>query len=160
MQIANALLALAGERDNTVPKYDVTPAEVLLLRALHGEDAVTDIVILDATKNVKSAEERERLYGAYARNTPEGRRCPELDALFPGVAARLPETFDDIGLDEVFYARKPSEAAPVDPLDHDGDGRKGGSRKGARGKKAEGQETPEPEAADGAGDADDKNLFK
>ena len=173
MQLANAILAIGGERDNTVPKYRITPAEVLLLRALHGGDAVTDIDVLAETKDVRSSEERERLYAFYARNTPEGRRCPELDALFPGVAARLPTAFDDIELDEVFYARKrgvaaaapadaPAMAAETDPLGHNGSGRKGGSKKGGRAKKADAPGEPEPESDDDAADEGPENdsLFK
>ena len=40
MQTANVLLALGGKRGESVPKYGVTPAEVVVLQQLHGQDAV------------------------------------------------------------------------------------------------------------------------
>jgi hypothetical protein len=103
MQTATILLSLGGERDNQVPKYNVTPAEALLLQALHGTEAVTDVQV-GGTVKTTAREERMRLFAVYSRPNPRGGRlCPELDALFPGVAARLPTDFADIELDESFY---------------------------------------------------------
>lgn len=139
MQTASLLLALGGDGTMTVPKYGVTPAEVLLLQAIHGDEAVTDIDIqpeeakygedVDNTHKRTSREERARLFGQYAKVTPDGgMQLRQLDALFPGVAAKLPETFAEIDLDDAFYkaqGRKTPEK--VDALDHDGDGKKGGT---------------------------------
>lgn len=128
MQTASILLALGGDSTMQVPKFGVTPSEVLLLRAIHGDDAVTDIDINGAEER-SNREERDRLFGLYAKPNPNGTfSLPVLDALFPGVSARLPVAFADIELDDAFYkaqVRKTPEN--VDPLDHDGDGVKGGS---------------------------------
>ena len=43
MRLYNCLLALAGDTGNTVPKANITAAEIALLQAIHGSDAVTDI---------------------------------------------------------------------------------------------------------------------
>jgi hypothetical protein len=126
MQTASLLLALGGDGTMTVPKYGVTPAEVLLLRAIHGEEAVTDIDIQDGEaksidndeKKRTSREERARLFEQYAKVTPDGgTKLPQLDALFPGVSAKLPETFGELELDDAFYkaeGRKTPEKVDAD----------------------------------------------
>lgn len=132
MQLASILLNLGGDAGNQVPKYNVTPGEVAVLRVLHGDDAVNDIEIIDDVKRSSKAE-RERLLQIYAQPQPDGsRRSPAIDMLFPGVAARLYETFDEMELDEVHFKTDGQKAverrvAEKDPLDHDGNGRKGGS---------------------------------
>lgn len=132
MQIASILLNIGGDAGQQVPKYNVTPSEVAVLRILHGDDAVNDIEITGDEKRSSKAE-RERLMQIYAQPQPDGsRRSPAIDMLFPGVAARLFETFDEMELDEVHFKTDSTRAterrvASKDPLDHDGNGRKGGS---------------------------------
>jgi hypothetical protein len=146
MQIANILLAIAGERGNTVPKYDVTPSEVAVLRLLHGDDAVTDIEITGEKKTTHKAE-RERLSEAFARKNENGHFvAPAVQQLFPGAAASLFDNFDDLDIPEDFYkaksrmtpvAAKPKKAekaektekkaeapAPAEPVEDDEDGGK------------------------------------
>lgn len=43
MQTYNAMLRLAGDLNNTVPKFGLTAPEIIVLKAIHGEDAVVDI---------------------------------------------------------------------------------------------------------------------
>lgn len=128
MQTASILLAIGGERDMQVPKFGVTPAEVMLLRAIHGEEAVTDIDII-GNEDRGNRDERERLFSLYAKSDPSGVfKLPILDALYPGVNAKLPTGFSDLDLDDVFYkAQSRKTPGKVDPLDHDGDGVKGGT---------------------------------
>jgi hypothetical protein len=174
MQLLNVLLALGGDSGNQVPKFEVTPAEIALLRAIHGEDAISDIQVIGEVART-SRQERARLDEIYARQQPDGsRRSRELDALFPGVAARLFETIDEIDdlSDDMFKptARAPRTIEP-DPLDHDGNGKKGGSLpKAKRGKAAAPAPEPAPEPKDedddGIGEIDDgvgkqdENLFE
>jgi hypothetical protein len=121
MQIANILLALGGNSDSTVPKYGVTPAEVAVLRQIHGEDSVTDVEPVGDVER-PNRDERKRLAEAYGRRDPTGRHlAPAVDALFPGVASRVFETFDELDLPEEFYkaatrvsARPPRESEPVE----------------------------------------------
>lgn len=132
MQTANVLVALGGDREHTVPKSAVTPSEIALLRAIHGDDAVFDVEPLPATHDTKttSRAERERLFSRYKRHIQGKDQCPELDALFPGAAARLFETIDELELDESFFkavgrmqpqvveaapAKKGKKAALVEP---------------------------------------------
>lgn len=143
MQLASILLNLAGDAGNQVPKYNVTPSEVAVLRILHGDDAVNDIEIIGDEKRSSKAE-RERLLQVYAQPQPDGsRRSPAIDMLFPGVAARLYENFDEMELEETHFKTADKRAverrvAAKDPLDHDGNGRKGGAAPTAN-------ETPAPE---------------
>jgi hypothetical protein len=128
MQTAMILLAIGGDSVMQVPKFGVTPAEAMLLRAIHGDEAVTDIDI-NGEEDRSNREERERLFNLYAKAQPNGTfALPVLDALYPGVNARLPTKFSELELDEVFYkAQSRKTPEKVDPLDHDGDGEKGGS---------------------------------
>lgn len=138
MQIANILLALGGDSGNVVPKYKVTPAEVAVLRLIHGDEAVTDIEPLsadaideDSGRPRTHRQEITRLSHVYGKVQPNGRRAaPAVAQLFPGAAARVFESFDELDLPDVFFKAtgrvKPAPAAK-DPLDHDGDGRKGGA---------------------------------
>lgn len=169
MQTATVLLALGGDTGNTVSKYGVTPAEAAVLQMIHGSDAVFDIAPgEDVTRT--NREELARLRFTYGK--PEGsNERSAVDVLFPGAAARVFESFDELDLDESFYkAEKRVKPKPADPLDHDGDGKKGGSVKGKKGSKVgtptavaimemvEGK-TPEP-AADGVEDMNDEVAEK
>lgn len=101
MQLAHCWVALGGDTGNTVPKFDVTPAEIAVLQAIHGSDAVFDIVPVNDT-NRSNREERSRLLAFYGK--PAGsREVSAVDALFPGMSARLPETFEELELDESFF---------------------------------------------------------
>lgn len=114
MQTATIMLALGGDQGNTIQKYGITPAEVAVLMRIHGDGAVFDI---KPGGNVKrsSREELARLRETYTRNTPNGNVAPEVDALFPGVAARVFETFDEMGLDGSLYAAK-ERVKPTDGI--------------------------------------------
>lgn len=132
MQTANVFVALGGRRQNSVPKYGVTAAEVAVLRLIHGEDAVYDI---DVQGEVSRTHRQEiaRLAQVYGRQEGDRRVSPAVNELFPGAAARVFETFDELEIPEDLFAvqERKSAATPRrrDPLDHDADGRKGGSVK-------------------------------
>ena len=125
MQTANVLLALAGKRGETVPKYGVTPAEVAVLRFLHGEDAVYDVDVRDDEVQRTHRQEIERLRQTYSYRNGDKVVSPAISALFPGVGAQVPQKFADLELPEELFI---VATRKVDPLDHDGDGRKGGSK--------------------------------
>lgn len=165
MQTANILLMLGGDRDNQIPKYGVTPSEVAVLRLIHGDESVTDIEPIGELKR-SSKEERQRLTDIYSRVQPNGvRKAVEVDALFPGAAARVFETFDELDIDEsMFKAETRVSAKKADPLDHDGDGKKAAEAEAPA--EPENEAETETEVAgdegddnDGIGDMKD-NLFK
>lgn len=57
---------LGGTVTNEVRKDDVTAPEILILRSIHGEDAVQDIVETQQSDRRPHRTERERLYELYA----------------------------------------------------------------------------------------------
>jgi hypothetical protein len=112
MQTANILLSLGGDHGNTIMKWRVTAAEIAVLRAIHGEDAVNDV---EPTGDVKRShrDERARLIAIYGgAKSPDQK--PIVDGMFPGVAARVFETIEELELDPSFFkATGRLKAAPV-----------------------------------------------
>lgn len=114
MHTANILLSLGGDNGNVVPKYNITAAEIAVLRHIHGEEAVQDIEPA-ADINRTSRVERQRLVEAYGRRIDGRFASPAVDALFPGAAARVFETLDELDLPDEFYKaerRVKSRTAP------------------------------------------------
>ncbi len=144
MQIANILLALGGDSGNQVPKYDVTASEIAVLRAIHGDESVTDVFPTGEIDRTHRAE-RERLTHIYRRPDSNGNDQGPVAVLFPGAAARLYDTLDELELPEEFFkaltrvsskkaaapVAEPEAAAPAKP--------KRGGKKAA-------EPAPEPEA--------------
>lgn len=101
MQTANILLSLGGHHGNTVPKFGVTAAEIAVLRAIHGDESVKDIEPGQVIKTSHRGE-RERLLGIYgAAKTESG--APIVASMFPGVAARVHETLEELDLPAEFF---------------------------------------------------------
>jgi hypothetical protein len=103
MQTADCLVRLGGDAGNTVPKFGLTVSEIAVLQVIHGSDAVVD-VRPRGTIERSWREERQRLVHAYGREQDGVWRAPAVDQLFPGAAARLFETFDEIEMDPEFFA--------------------------------------------------------
>lgn len=103
MQLCNLTVRLGGSQLNTVPKLNATPAEILILRALHGDDAVVDIRPTKVDKKIRQEEEWARLSrdydGGSIFTTAPGEESKSVMAnLFPGAMKKLPTTLDEIGL--------------------------------------------------------------
>lgn len=89
MELCNATVRLNGSVGHTVEKIGLTPPEIAVLRAIHGEDAVVNIQPTRMDKRSHKVE-RDRLEKLYD---------PKLIAsLFPGAMAQLPVALKDIGL--------------------------------------------------------------
>lgn len=71
----------------TVQKENVSPAEIAILTAIHGEGSVTDIQPTNQCKTPHAAE-RSRLSTTYGHHV--------LDRIFPGEFTKLPVTLADI----------------------------------------------------------------
>lgn len=114
MEIANVIVNLGGDAGNQVPKDSVTPAEIAILRAIHGEDGVVDIEPAGEIDRPQ-ARERERLtfiYG-HARGGDDSGQ-PIMKQLFPGIGARLPEKLSELDVPAHFMktsSKSPSKAA-------------------------------------------------
>ena len=105
MQTASVSVALAGDRGNSVRKYDVTPAEVSVLRAVHGDDAIFDIEP-GADIERGNREELERIMQIYGGSRVLGTDTRAVPTLYPGIGAQVPLAFDDLGLADEFYQPK------------------------------------------------------
>lgn len=102
MQLANVLLALGGQRGNSVPKRHVTAAEIAVLMAIHGVDAVYDITPLEDEIERSSREEKARLFEKYPARDEDGRFVVEV--VYPGNAPVVHQDIVDLGLPEELFA--------------------------------------------------------
>lgn len=117
MQTANIMLNIGSDGSSIVSKENVTPAEVAVLRVIHGDDAVTDIDVLDAEAENENGGKRThrqeiaRLTEVYGKNQPEGGRVAmAVQTLFPGAAARVFENFEELELDESLFKAEDRKA--------------------------------------------------
>lgn len=94
MQICNCTVAIGGDPGMTVTKERVTVPELMILRAVHGDDAVRNIEVTGES-DVSSPEERERLMSIYVN--PVG---VVKDTV--GAAGALPKSIDESGIPEDF----------------------------------------------------------
>lgn len=76
MKLYSAVIHLAGEMKNQVRKNELTAAEIVLLRVIHGNDAVHEIEHV-ANVNRSDARERQRLAGIYSLNRQDGFKSGE-----------------------------------------------------------------------------------
>jgi hypothetical protein len=67
MKLYDCQVRLAGDLNCEVPKQGVTAPEVLVLRSLHGDDAVVDLVA-SGDRKVKQTDERMRLGEIYGHD--------------------------------------------------------------------------------------------
>ncbi|MDV2964528.1 hypothetical protein RZ532_00950 [Nitratireductor aquimarinus] len=142
MELANVLVALGGERGHTVPKRNVTPAEVAILMAIHGEDAVHEIEVQEDTSDRSGRAEVEHLYERYKATDPDTGKFI-VGEVFPGRNPDLPKTFEALGLPDELY-KATSRATPA----------KGKAKKSASQKKPAAPKEPETPANEGSGDGE------
>lgn len=114
MDIANVIVALGGDTGNTVPKYGVTAAEIAVLMTIHGASG-GDTPIFDVepagTITRSNREERQRLLELYPAKNSEGKQI--VAEMFPGVGARVPESLEELDLDESLYKASARLGAPA-----------------------------------------------
>lgn len=109
MHLANVMLAIGGDTGTTIPKRAVTAAEIAVLRSIHGEEAVFDVEACGEV-NRSHRDERARLKEIYG-GAEDGNGGKIVDGLFPGAAARVFDTLDELELPEVLF--KVERSAPV-----------------------------------------------
>ena len=144
MEVANCMVALSGSMLSIVPKRDVTPAEALVLLAIHGEGSVKR---LERTTNDKRShrEEVDRLKSIY--------RDDVIASMFPGLNPQLPVTFKDAGLEienDITAKARASRKGRNDVPQHDGEGVEDVAAEAAEAvAKKEPEKAPEAPADDG-----------
>jgi hypothetical protein len=131
MQLYTCKVRLAGNVLHQVDE-EVTVPEIMVLRALHGDDAVTDIhhkahkfktVREDpndpenrSTRMISDREERARLTEEYGNAWAKTKATPNLNAIF-GVAQPLPKVCD--GLPGTVVPEQPIKRAGTPTFDDD-----------------------------------------
>jgi len=126
MQLCNLEVRLNDSPGHTVPKFDVTPAEIQVLQAIHGPSAIVGIQPVRMDKRAQSFEwERlNSLYGKPSEGLADAGNGDLLQKLFPGANKRLPITLKDIGLGHLLNpgAASPPVSEPTfaEPEDDDG----------------------------------------
>lgn len=89
MEMYQAEVCIGGLLTNTVMKEPITAAEIVILRNIHGDDAVRQIKPL-GNKNREYDKEYKRLLKQYGRK--------KLEQAFPGARPILPQKLKDIGI--------------------------------------------------------------
>jgi uncharacterized protein with von Willebrand factor type A (vWA) domain len=99
MQRCTVMVRLGGDLLNTVEKFGVSPAEIMLLRHIHGDDSVAVTRLAGNDRGV-AVNERERLQTAY----------PTYFKDVFGLNPKFPDTLADIGIDAYAEEGEPVEA--------------------------------------------------
>lgn len=123
-ETANVEVRMGGDVKNSVVKYRVTAAEIMILRAIHGDDSIVDVMPLDASDDVKrsNANERARLRGLYTARDGESLDLV-IDRVWPGAGAYLPSTIAELELPD--HAFKPVSGQRHAPRSSAPEGRRG-----------------------------------
>lgn len=95
MEICKCEIRLGGDLRNSVPRRNITPAEVMVLQEVHGAaDAVVKIVITGDVERT-ALEEKARLNYLYRK--PMGKDgVNAVNKIFPGSSPNLPEKFSQL----------------------------------------------------------------
>lgn len=101
MQTAVVEVLLKGNVQHVVAKL-VTPAEAVVIKFLHGQDAVINPVINGQVKR-SNQDELTRLRDEYSSDV--------ITQVYPGAAPRLPDTFADAGIVAEEPETKPAKKA-------------------------------------------------
>src|SRR3546814_9505824 len=90
MQRVDCQVRLSGKLTHTVGKKNISVAEIVALRAIHGADAVVDVQP-KANDKTPHAAEMDHLRKTYGDKV--------ILALLPGHSPRIPVSLKDVGLD-------------------------------------------------------------
>jgi hypothetical protein len=99
MQYANIMLALGGDNANVIPKYNCSAAEIAVLMAIHGEQAVSGVEPIEEKPEVGNRQELARLAAIYG-NAKDSENNSILQLLYPGAGAVVHRNLADLGLVE------------------------------------------------------------
>ena len=105
MQLSKIELRIGGSLLHTTIKTDVTPAEIMVLQRLHGNDAVVNVRPTRIDANRSHSREYDRLANLYdnaaSASAPGDESTRLLGQLFPGAMKKLPVTLEEIGMDSL-----------------------------------------------------------
>jgi len=135
MQICECEVRLGASVQHTVLKSEVTPAEILILQAIHGQDAVVGIKPKKMDKR-PNADELERLHNLYGRETEGIRDAGNgnlIAKLFPGINPSLPVSLKDIGMGHLMNPNRKDAESSKETDDGEGDNEGGHEEEGGEG---------------------------
>jgi hypothetical protein len=98
MDLYNGKVRLKGDVRNEVAKKNLTVPEILILRRMHGNDAVLNLELVEK-KKMKAATERKRLQSVYGRGLKAMTPPLSIERLF-GTYGPLPEKLSDVEADD------------------------------------------------------------
>lgn len=124
MQLCNLTLRHGGSLLHTVPVQGATPAEILILKKIHGADAVVDVRPTKFDKRIRNDDEWDRLAHKYDRqsaftSSPGEDSVSLMATLFPGAMRKLPATLDEIGMGHLAAAARKAKPSLVNPVSND-----------------------------------------
>lgn len=103
MQLVQCKIAIGGQKDTVVvTDPPITYAEYLVMRMIHGDEAVTE-ACETGTVDVDNDEERKRLLYRFGKDV--------VNTIFPGAFAKLPERGDMPTLAEAQEVARAAEDA-------------------------------------------------
>ncbi|MEQ9416660.1 MAG: hypothetical protein RJQ08_03855 [Salinisphaeraceae bacterium] len=111
METCNVTVRHKGRLTSTVRRRAVTPAETVLLRELHGADAVVEFELNPTPIKRDSVAEIERLRDFYGVSAEQ---LKIIDNAFPGHSPKLPETFAEIGVAVDAVEKRERKRRPAD----------------------------------------------
>lgn len=94
MQTVDCNVALGGDIRMSLRKRNVTIAELVVIQAIHGRDAVTDVTVTGEVVDFSPTGERERLRALYELTE----KSVSIATLFPGVKPQMPLTLAEVVL--------------------------------------------------------------
>src|SRR5215467_14558536 len=86
MEVCDVIVKLGGDLRNEVPVSKVTPAELIMLRAIHGGAETVSVQQITGFSPLSSTGERMRLLSKYPRHQAK------FIEMFPGLAPQFPLT--------------------------------------------------------------------
>lgn len=95
MDLINCTLHLDGNRNFALPKKEISVAEAVLLRHLHGQDSVVDITMARTTTR-SLREEHDRLMAAYGGVDARKEVKAGITAMFQNVHMQGLERIEDL----------------------------------------------------------------
>lgn len=130
MQLCDVEVRLGDSAGHTVPKTGVTPAEIVVLQAIHGASAIVGIkpTKMDKRPHTQEWDRLVSTYGRAADGLMDAGNGNLLEKLFPGATKNLPITLKDIGLGHLM---NPIKASKAEQEEDDGSEESGGEAGGS-----------------------------
>lgn len=120
MKLYSATVLLSGSKDNQVLKHDLTAAEIVVLKRMHGGEAV--IAVTHSGDNDRSeVSERARLQDIYGNGLRTIQGVHTLEALLGPAGVPLPKIVEGVEHMTKGKPKKdaPAEAAAPEPINQD-----------------------------------------